>query len=269
MRCRWRAFPTINWKTTWASSSPQECAWPSASKSRIPSWPGIGPPRSHPGRHAGTVTDDALLDPRQSNYLAAVAPGEPVGNCLGGDFHGPVRGRGLSAEPIGRSTCPHRSRRVPAGGNGPPLPARLAEQMMVTRRPAWVFAEAAAETPGQAFRHGRPGRFRLRPRPRGSPGRPSGRGDPRLSHGDPEDVAGPHRPAGALPRPAARWRSTRPAGGAWRSPARSAKAAAKARCWPCSIGPSPRWARRLLADWVANPLTELEAIETGLTASAS
>ena len=27
----------------------------------------------------GTVTDDALLDPRESNYLAAVVPGEPVG----------------------------------------------------------------------------------------------------------------------------------------------------------------------------------------------
>jgi len=27
----------------------------------------------------GTLTDEALLDPRESNYLAAVAPGEPVG----------------------------------------------------------------------------------------------------------------------------------------------------------------------------------------------
>ena len=27
----------------------------------------------------GTVTDDALLDPRASNFLAAVAPGDPVG----------------------------------------------------------------------------------------------------------------------------------------------------------------------------------------------
>ncbi|MHC4178789.1 MAG: MutS N-terminal domain-containing protein, partial [Planctomycetota bacterium] len=27
----------------------------------------------------GTVTDEALLDPRQSNYLAAVAPGDPAG----------------------------------------------------------------------------------------------------------------------------------------------------------------------------------------------
>ena len=27
----------------------------------------------------GTVTDDALLDPRESNFLAAVAPGDPVG----------------------------------------------------------------------------------------------------------------------------------------------------------------------------------------------
>ena len=27
----------------------------------------------------GTITDDALLDPRESNYLAAVSPGDPVG----------------------------------------------------------------------------------------------------------------------------------------------------------------------------------------------
>src|SRR6185312_9303875 len=27
----------------------------------------------------GTVTDDALLDPRESNYLAAVVPGSPAG----------------------------------------------------------------------------------------------------------------------------------------------------------------------------------------------
>ena len=27
----------------------------------------------------GTVTDDALLDPRENNYLAAIAPGDPVG----------------------------------------------------------------------------------------------------------------------------------------------------------------------------------------------
>src|SRR3972149_3483394 len=27
----------------------------------------------------GTVTDDALLDPREDNYLAAIAPGDPAG----------------------------------------------------------------------------------------------------------------------------------------------------------------------------------------------
>src|SRR5688500_8386747 len=27
----------------------------------------------------GTLTDDALLDPRESNYLAAIVPGEPSG----------------------------------------------------------------------------------------------------------------------------------------------------------------------------------------------
>ena len=43
----------------------------------------------------GTVTDDALLDPRESNYLAAVAPGDPVGLAWVELSTGPIRGRRL------------------------------------------------------------------------------------------------------------------------------------------------------------------------------
>ena len=39
------------------------------------------------------------------------------------------------------------------------------------------------------------------------------------------------------------WRSTRRAAAAWRLRAPSARAAARARCWPCWTAPSPPWAR--------------------------
>ena len=50
----------------------------------------------------GTVTDDALLDPRESNFLAAVAPGDPVGLAWVELSTGPVRGGRLSR----RGSCP-------------------------------------------------------------------------------------------------------------------------------------------------------------------
>ena len=41
----------------------------------------------------GTVTDDALLDPRESNYLAAIVPGNAGRPGLGRSFDRPVSGR--------------------------------------------------------------------------------------------------------------------------------------------------------------------------------
>ena len=67
----------------------------------------------------GTITDDALLDPRESNYLAAVSPGDPAGPGLGGDFDGPLRGGPFSRGPTARSTGPHRAGRMPAGRRRP------------------------------------------------------------------------------------------------------------------------------------------------------
>ncbi len=116
----------------------------------------------------GTVTDDALLDPRESNFLAAVAPGEPAGlawvelstgrfvaagfpagelpdqlarlgpaECLLSEDGPPLAGKGGQA-PFVRSTL----RAVPAKGACPPFP-----EMMTTRRPAWAFsAQTARQT---------------------------------------------------------------------------------------------------------------------------
>ncbi len=95
----------------------------------------------------GTVTDDALLDPRASNFLAAVAPGDPLGlawvELSTGRFV-------ASSVPAGQ--LPDQLARIaPAecllAEEAAPLPRALDERMMVTRRPGWAFAlEAARKT---------------------------------------------------------------------------------------------------------------------------
>ena len=68
--------------------------------------------------------------------------------------------------------------------------------------------------------------------------------------------------------PARRWKSTNRPAAVWKLAARCAKVAAKDRCCRCSIAPSPRWALGSLADWVANPLADLAAINERLDAVA-
>jgi DNA mismatch repair protein MutS len=93
----------------------------------------------------GTLTDDALLDPRQSNYLAAVAPGDPVGMA----WVELSTGRFVAAAFAPSQVVDQLARIAPAevllDESAEPLPGHLAEQMMVTRRPAWAFAPKAGE----------------------------------------------------------------------------------------------------------------------------
>ena len=58
----------------------------------------------------GTITDDALLDPRESNYLAAVSPGDPVGLAWVEISTGRFVAAHFPAGPTGRSTGPDRAR---------------------------------------------------------------------------------------------------------------------------------------------------------------
>ena len=93
----------------------------------------------------GTVTDDALLDPRESNYLAAVAPGDPVGLAWVELSTGRFVAAGFPARPTGRPAGPHRPGRVPVGRRCRAAAARISnERMMVTRRPGWAFAATTA-----------------------------------------------------------------------------------------------------------------------------
>jgi DNA mismatch repair protein MutS len=87
----------------------------------------------------GTVTDDALLDPRQSNFLAAVAPGETMGLA----WVELSTGRFVAAVIPLRQLADQLSRIAPAeclmAEDASPVPIFF-ERMMVTRRPAWTFA---------------------------------------------------------------------------------------------------------------------------------
>ncbi len=92
----------------------------------------------------GTVTDDALLDPRTSNFLAAVAPGDPVGLAWVELSTGRFLAAGFSA----RQLSDQLARIAPAecllSEEVAPLPGQLDERMMVTRRPGWAFSPATA-----------------------------------------------------------------------------------------------------------------------------
>lgn len=97
----------------------------------------------------GTLTDDALLDPRESNYLAAVVPGGKkregeVGIAWAelstGRFHAAVFRTEQLADQlarIGPSEC-----LVSEDNN--PLPEYLSDSMLITKRPPWAFSFESA-----------------------------------------------------------------------------------------------------------------------------
>ncbi|HWC91129.1 MAG TPA: DNA mismatch repair protein MutS [Pirellulales bacterium] len=96
----------------------------------------------------GTVTDDALLDPRESNYLAGIVPGEITvpGEIAGLAWVDLSTGRFLAAAVPSGQLAEELARIGPveclAGddvGEIPTLPG-----MLVTRRPAWAFSHRNA-----------------------------------------------------------------------------------------------------------------------------
>jgi len=92
----------------------------------------------------GTVTDDALLDPRQSNYLAAVLPGPMTGLAwvelsTGRFFASCFRPERLPDElaRIAPTECLVSEAAEPLSGID-------LQRLMITLRPAWAFAAIAA-----------------------------------------------------------------------------------------------------------------------------
>jgi DNA mismatch repair protein MutS len=94
----------------------------------------------------GTLTDDSLLDPQTSNYLAAIVPGETVGlawvELSTGRFYAacfPSERIGDQFARIDPAEC------LLAEETALSLPdAASGKRMLVTRRPAWAFAANAA-----------------------------------------------------------------------------------------------------------------------------
>jgi DNA mismatch repair protein MutS len=92
----------------------------------------------------GTVTDDALLDPRENNFLAAVAPGNPVGLAWVELSTGRFMAAGFPESQLTDQIARIAPAECLTSDDAKPLPTHLAEQMMVTRRPAWAFSQQTA-----------------------------------------------------------------------------------------------------------------------------
>ncbi len=94
---------------------------------------------------AGTVTEEALLDPKTSNYLAAVTDTDPVGLAWAelstGKLYAAVVPKSQLADElarIGPSECV-----VPEGAKNI-VPPGVMGDMMLTKRPDWVFGKKTA-----------------------------------------------------------------------------------------------------------------------------
>jgi DNA mismatch repair protein MutS len=92
----------------------------------------------------GTLTDDALLDPRESNYLAAVVAGDPAGlawvELSTGRFFAAVFPRERLADQLARidpAECL-------VSEDEPTSAAFGGERMVFTRRPSWTFGLSGA-----------------------------------------------------------------------------------------------------------------------------
>jgi DNA mismatch repair protein MutS len=92
----------------------------------------------------GTVTDDALLDPQSSNFLAAVAPGDPAGvawvDLSTGRFTAGVFPAARVEDELAR-VAPVECL---LADDADALPPHLAQDIQTTRRPGWVFSLDAA-----------------------------------------------------------------------------------------------------------------------------
>jgi len=110
----------------------------------------------------GTVTDESMLDPRESNFLAAVVTANGSKRKSKGNQPAGIAwvelstGRFIAAGFQDRRIGDQLARIAPAeclvSEDDPPLPTGLNERMMVTSRPGWAFStEIARETLAKHF----------------------------------------------------------------------------------------------------------------------
>ena len=92
----------------------------------------------------GTITDDALLDPRESNFLAAVSPGDPVGLAWVEISTGRFVAAHFPAAQLPDQTRADRAGRMPAGRRRPAAAATCPHTRPLSRRARGDACHAAA-----------------------------------------------------------------------------------------------------------------------------
>ena len=190
----------------------------------------------------GTVTDDALLDPRENNFLAALVPGKIAGPGLGRAFDRPFSCGAVAGRAIGRRARAHRPGRMPAGRG------RRAAGARPGRRHAdhaaaelGVRAACRARIAGQAFRHGHARRLWLWRRRTRAAIRAAGAIIDYLAETQKASIGHidrliPYRPGTVLEIDEATRRSL--------EISRTLRdGSGEGRCWECSIARSRPWAR--------------------------
>ncbi|WP_460168409.1 DNA mismatch repair protein MutS [Thermostilla marina] len=93
---------------------------------------------------AGTVTDEAILDPKEPNYLVALSDDEPVGLA----WIDLSTGRFFAGTFATDRVWDHITRLAPSecliSSEAPPLSEQQTAGMLITRRPAWAFSYPTA-----------------------------------------------------------------------------------------------------------------------------
>jgi DNA mismatch repair protein MutS len=92
----------------------------------------------------GTVTDDALLDPRENNFLAALVPGPLVGLAWVELSTGRFQATQLAVERLADELARIAPVECLLAEDAEPPAHVLADGMAITRRPNWVFAQHSA-----------------------------------------------------------------------------------------------------------------------------
>lgn len=92
----------------------------------------------------GTVTDDALLDPAESNFLLAVIPGELSGLAWIDISTGRFEAAVVPHAKLGDELARVGPVEILLPDDTPDLPVEWTEQRMLTRRPTWAFGRDAA-----------------------------------------------------------------------------------------------------------------------------
>ncbi|MGI9427997.1 MAG: DNA mismatch repair protein MutS, partial [Bythopirellula sp.] len=92
----------------------------------------------------GTVTDDALLDPATSNFLLAIFPGEACGIAWIDISTGRFEAAEVAREKLGDELARVAPVEILLPDDAADLPADWTERRLITRRPHWAFGRDSA-----------------------------------------------------------------------------------------------------------------------------